>query len=326
MKPFASPLHIMNHFLKETDFKRHEVAEIFSLATAFKKLRNQHTPPTLEKQSWGMLFFKKSTRTRVSFEVGIQELGGRAVLLNGDELQLTRGESIADTAKVLSQYLHGLIIRSHEHEIVETFAQEGTVPVINALTKFLHPCQIYADAFTLTEHWGHNTGNPLKSLEKRKITFLGDSASNMANSWLLGANLFGMEITVSGPQEFEPTDNIKALLRREGFDGNYTFTSDPQTAVQDADVVYTDVWVSMGDETETPNRIAKMRPYSVTQELMARAKPDAYFMHCMPAHRGQEVSAKVLDSPRSLLLDQAENRLHIQKAILSVIGNRLKNR
>ena len=314
----------MNHFLKETDFQPHEVAEVFSLATAFKKQRNRHTPPTLDKQSWGMLFFKKSTRTRISFEVGIQELGGRAILLNGDDLQLSRGESLADTAKVLSRYLHGIIIRAHEHELVETFAEQGDIPVINALTNFLHPCQIYADAFTLAEYWGDKTSDPLKTLQKRKIAFLGDSASNMANSWLLGAGLFGMDITLSGPQEFEPTEEIKALLKKEGFDGKHTFTTDPQEAVRDADVIYTDVWISMGDEGDTSNRIEEMRPYSVTQELMNAAKPKACFMHCMPAHRGQEVSAEVLDSPRSLLLDQAENRLHIQKAILSVIGNRTK--
>src|SRR5690606_11000957 len=202
----------------------------------------------------------------------------------------------------------------------------GTIPVINALTDFLHPCQIYTDAFTLAERWASpDAGGAelLESLKGRKIVFLGDTACNMANSWILGAALFGMEIALSGPQEFKPSAELDALLEREGFAKTYHFTSDPLEAVKDADVVYTDVWVSMGKEEETKQRIAQMSPYAVTPGLFAAAKPDAWFMHCLPAHPGEEVSQAVLDNPRSIIFDQAENRLHVQKAIMAhLVGHR----
>jgi ornithine carbamoyltransferase len=220
--------------------------------------------------------------------------------------------------------VHGLIVRTYDHEDVERLAAAGTVPVINALTDFLHPCQIYTDAFTMAERWAEKGGDLLGSLKGRKIAFLGDTACNMANSWALGAGLFGMHCALGGPAEFEPSAEFKALAEKEGFSDAYSFHTDPFEAVKDADVVYTDVWVSMGKEEETKARIAQMSPYQVTEELFAAAKPDAYFMHCLPAHPGEEVTQGVLDNPRSIIFDQAENRLHTQKAIMAVLAQQAR--
>jgi len=310
----------MKHFLKETDFKPHEVAEVFALARALKQKRGQQTLSVLQHQTWALIFSKSSTRTRVSFEVGVHELGGNPLFLNKNDIQLGRGESVEDTAKVLSRFVHGLIVRTYEHAEVERLAASGTIPVINALTDFLHPCQIYTDAFTLAERWAPKGGDLLGSLKGRKIAFFGDTACNMANSWILGAALFGMKISLAGPKGFEPGPEIDALLKQEGFAKNYQFTTDPFEAVKDADVVYTDVWVSMGKEEETKQRIAQMSPYAVTGKIFAAAKPGAYFMHCLPAHPGEEVGQEVLDDPRSIIFDQAENRLHVQKAIMATLA------
>jgi ornithine carbamoyltransferase len=314
----------MKHFLKETDFTRSEVAETFALARKLKAERGQAAGTVLPHQTWALIFSKSSTRTRVSFEVGIHELGGNPLFLNKNDIQLGRGESVEDTAKVLSRFVHGLIVRTYEHSEVERLAAAGTVPVINALTDFLHPCQIYTDAFTMAERWapaGTTDGAALLgSLRGRKIAFLGDTACNMANSWVLGANLFGMKISLAGPKGFAPSAEFDALLAREGYAGGYEFTTDPWQAVKDADVVYTDVWVSMGKEEEKRERLALMAPYSVTAELFAAARPDALFMHCLPAHPGEEVQQAVLDNPRSIIFDQAENRLHVQKAIMSLLA------
>lgn len=310
----------MKHFLKETDLRPHEVAEVFALARDLKAKRGRHTPPVLAHQTWALIFSKSSTRTRVSFEVGIHELGGNPLFLNRNDIQLGRGETIEDTAKVLSRFVHGLIVRTFDHADVERLAAAGSVPVINALTDFLHPCQIYTDAFTMAERWAPKGGDLLGSLKGRKIAFIGDTACNMANSWILGAGLFGMEIALSGPAEFEPTAEIKALAAKEGFADVYSFTTDPFEAVKGADVVYTDVWVSMGKEEETERRIKQMMPYQVNEQLFAAAKPDALFMHCLPAHAGEEVSQGVLDNERCIIFDEAENRLHTQKAIMAVLA------
>jgi ornithine carbamoyltransferase len=311
----------MKHFLKETDFKLHEVAEVMALARDLKAKRGRHTPPVLAGQTWAMIFSKSSTRTRVSFEVGIHELGGNPLFLNRNDIQLGRGESIEDTARVLSRFVHGLIVRTFDHSDVERLAAAGTVPVINALTDFLHPCQIYTDAFTVAERWSKDTGGDLlASLRGRKIAFLGDTACNMAYSWILGANLFGMKVSLGGPEAFRPTPEFDAFLARQGFAGGYEFTSDPMAAVREADIVYTDVWVSMGKEEESRERLRIMAPYQVTSDLFAKAKPDAYFLHCLPAHPGEEVTQAVLDNPRSIIFDQAENRLHVQKAIMAVLA------
>lgn len=307
----------MKHFLKETDFKRAELSSLFALARDLKRKRGQRGAPTpLKGQTWALIFSKSSTRTRVSFEVGIHELGGNPLFLNKNDIQLGRGETVADTARVLSRFVHGLIVRTYDHAEVEELARAGSVPVINALTDFLHPCQIYTDAFTMAERWAKGR-DLVGSLRGRKIAFLGDTACNMANSWVLGANLFGMKISLAGPKGFAPSAEFNALLEREGFGGGYQFTTDPMEAVRGADVVYTDVWVSMGKEEETKQRIRLMSPYAVSGRVFAGAKPDALFMHCLPAHAGEEVMPEVLANPRSIIFDQAENRLHMQKAILA---------
>jgi ornithine carbamoyltransferase len=309
----------MKHFLKETDFKPSEVAEVFAHARELKRTRGRNKP-VLANQTWALIFSKASTRTRVSFEVGIHELGGHALFLNKNDIHLGRSESIADTARVLSRYVHGLVVRTYAHSDVEELARCGSVPVINGLTDLLHPCQIYTDAFTAAERWAGPKGDLLASLCGRKIAFLGDTRFNMANSWIMGAALFGMKIALAGPEEYAPGAQIKAMLEADGLPASFTFTTDPYEAVADADIVYTDVWTSMGLEGEAQKRVRDMRPFAVTEKLFAAAKPDALFMHCLPAHPGEEVEQAVLDNPRSIIFDQAENRLHVQKAILTMLA------
>jgi ornithine carbamoyltransferase len=307
----------MKHFLRETDFTRDEVAQVFALARRLKRERGKHEKP-LAGQTWAMIFDKSSTRTRVSFEVGIHELGGNPLFLNKNDIQIGRGETIADTAKVLSRFVHGLIVRTYaQSDIVELAAHSG-LPVVNALTDFLHPCQIYTDAFTAAERWAGPQGDLFASLKGRKIAFLGDTCFNMANSWILGANYFGMKISLAGPQGYEPAREIRELVARTG--GEFHYTVNPFEAVADADIVYTDVWASMGQESETAERQRRMLPYQVSKKLFAAAKPDALFMHCLPAHAGEEVTQEVLDDPRCVIFDEAENRLHVQKAILALLA------
>jgi ornithine carbamoyltransferase len=311
----------MRHFLQETDFKPQELGGLFARARDFKRERGRSAPTPLAGRTWAMIFSKSSTRTRVSFEVAIRELGGDVIFLNQNDIQLGRGESIEDTARVLSRFVHGLVVRTYAHRDIERLAAAGSVPVINALTDFLHPCQIYSDAFALAERWAPGPGDDLPgALRGRKIAFLGDTACNMANSWILGANHFGMKIALAGPKGFAPGAELDAALQRTGGAGGYSFTTDPFEAVQGADVVYTDVWVSMGKEEEAKERLKLLAPYSVTGRLFAAAKPDAYFMHCLPAHPGEEVAPEVLANPRSIIFEQAENRLHMQKAILSTLA------
>lgn len=309
----------MRHFLKSTDFIPDEVEDIFALASQLKLERGHNKSKDLEGQSWALLFFKSSTRTRISFEVGIKELGGNALYLNKNDVQISRGESITDTAKVMSRYLNGIIIRCYDHSLLEEFAQEGTIPVINALSDFLHPCQIYADAFTMAERWNTN-GAMLDSLKGKKIAFLGDTVCNMGNSWILGAALFGMQLALAGPEGFEPHNEIQEVLSEAGLEPTWAFTTDPLEAVAEADAVYTDVWVSMGMEKEETERLKILQPYQINGSVMAKAKPEALFLHCLPAHPGQEVSKEVLDSPTSIIFDQAENRLHVQKAIMATLA------
>jgi ornithine carbamoyltransferase len=309
----------MKHFLKETDFTASELPALFALAREFKAQRGRHATP-LAGQTWAMIFSKSSTRTRVSFEVGIHELGGNPLFLNRNDIQLGRGETIADTARVLSRFIHGLIVRTFDHQDVLDLSAIGTVPVINALTDLLHPCQIFSDMFTLAERWAGKNGDLIGALKGRKIAFVGDRGCNVANSWIMGAKLFGMKISLAGPPGFDAAPEFDALLAKEGFANSYEFTTDAYQAVKDADVVYTDVWVSMGKEEETAERIRVMTPFAVTPKLFAAAKPDAFFMHCLPAHAGQEVTQEVLDNPRSIIFDQAENRLHMQKAILATLA------
>jgi ornithine carbamoyltransferase len=305
----------MHHFLKVTDFTLEQAQAVFALAKAFKDDRF-NTPATLNKQSWGLLFYKSSTRTRVSFEVGVNELGGHPIVLNSQQTQLGRGETVEDSSKVLSRYLHGLVIRTYEHSIIEEFAKHSSIPIINGLTDFNHPCQLYTDIFTLLERYSPDAVD-INTLKGKKVAFLGDSACNMANSWILTAAMFGMEIVVSGPAGYEPKQAVIDALKTDGLPVNFTYTADPKEAVKDADAIYTDVWVSMGDEAKAAQRLHEMAPYQVNAELLALAKPGAYFMHCLPAHAGEEVSQEVLDSPQSIIFDEAENRLHAQKAIMA---------
>lgn len=305
----------MHHFLKVTDFTLEQAQAVFSLAKSFKDDRF-NTPAALNKQSWGLLFYKSSTRTRVSFEVGVNELGGHPIVLNSQQTQIGRGETVEDSSKVLSRYLHGLVIRTYEHSIIEEFAKHATMPIVNGLTNFNHPCQLYTDIFTLLERYSPDAVD-IDTLKGKKVAFLGDSACNMANSWILTAAMFGMEIVVSGPEGYEPKQAVVDALKAEGLPVNFTYTADPKEAVKDADAIYTDVWVSMGDEAEAEQRLKEMAPYQVNAELLALAKPSAHFLHCLPAHAGKEVSQEVLDSRQSIIFDEAENRLHAQKAIMA---------
>lgn len=307
------------HFLKVTDLTIEQLDEALEVAYAMKESRKNCPHQPLKGQTWALLFHKSSTRTRVSFEVGIHELGGHAMILDQQKLQTGRGETISDTAKVLSRYIHGLIIRTFDHNIIEEFAREGSIPVINALTNALHPCQIVSDLLTISEKVG-TPGELLASLKGRKLAFYGDCGSNMAHSWILAGAMAGMEIVLSGPAGFTPDPDVDAWLEEAGLQKTYTFTEDPEEAAADADVLYTDVWVSMGDEEEREQRIAAMSPYQVNANLMSKAKESAVFMHCLPAHEGEEVSSEVYQGEQSIVFDQAENRLHAQKAILSFLS------
>tara|TARA_B100001093_G_scaffold324520_1_gene309718 strand:- start:14531 stop:15466 length:936 start_codon:yes stop_codon:yes gene_type:complete len=311
----------MKHFLQETDFSHDEVLEIFSKAFQFKENRQKRPSSELAGESWGMLFYKNSTRTRVSFEVGIRELGGHPVTLNQENTQIGRGESIEDTIKVLSRFLDGLILRTHGHEIIQEFARHSNIPIVNALSDFLHPCQIFADCMTILEKTNESC-NPFSGLRGVKLAFLGDTSCNMANSWILAGSIMGMDISLGGPKEFKPSDEIIHFCQKNHLEQRWSFTNDARDAVKNADVVYTDVWVSMGCEKESEERLAQMNPFRVDQSILSHAKKNALFMHCMPAHPGEEVSQEVLNSPQAILFDQAENRLHIQKAILAKLANK----
>ncbi len=304
-------------FLKSTDFNAEEAAEVLELALKLKRERGKSDYRPLAGQTWAMIFQKSSTRTRVSFEVGINELGGNPMYLDQARTQMGRGETVADTARVLSRYIHGIVIRTYGHDIVEDLAKYGTVPVVNGLTDLLHPCQLYADMLTLAERWVAPGQRLADSLKGRKVAFIGDCASNMANSWILCGALFGMEVVLTGPAAYAPEPIVDRLLEDAKLDKSYTFIEDPEKALRGVDMVYTDVWVSMGDEAERDKRLKEMAPYQVNAALFAKAPDEALFMHCLPAHVGEEVTQEVLDHPRSIIFDQAENRLHVQKAILA---------
>ncbi|MFQ5991713.1 MAG: ornithine carbamoyltransferase [Nitrospiraceae bacterium] len=257
----------------------------------------------------GMLFEKPSTRTRVSFEAGMNQLGGQSLFLSASDIQLSRGESIADTAHALSRYLDGLVVRTYDHAIVEEWARQATMPVINGLTDLCHPCQALSDLLTIQEKKGR-----LKAI---KIGYVGDG-NNVANSLIEAAAKMGMAISLGCPSGYEPDQRILDLAREEAAQTGATIqvTNNPHVAVKEADVVYTDVWISMGREREQSRRLKALVPYQLNERLLKGARPDAIVMHCLPAHRGQEITSGVLDGPQSVVLDQAENRLHMQKAIL----------
>jgi ornithine carbamoyltransferase len=298
----------MKHLLTVEQLSGLEIAEIFKLAREFKKGRGkakQKRP--LKGQTWALIFNKASTRTRVSFEVGIRELGGSSLYLSTNDIQMGRGETVADTARVLSRYIHGVVIRTYAQSDVEQFAEAGTIPVINALTDDEHPCQILADLFTLAEKWG--------ALKGKKVVFFGDGACNVCNSWLFGAAKTDMEIWVAAPKQFQPG---KDWVKRAG--GNIHVTEDASLAAKNADVLYTDVWVSMGKEAEAADRLKILAPYQVNAALLKQAKPAALVMHCLPAYIGKEITADVFQAHQKTIFDQAENRLHVQKAIMTLLA------
>ena len=299
---------------------RTQVEELLRLAATLKAKQHRGTSHALlEGKTLGLLFQKPSTRTRVSFEAGMHQLGGYAVTLPVAEIQLSRGESVADTARVLSRYLDGIVIRTYDHAIVQEWAAEATMPVINGLTDLSHPCQALSDLLTIREKKG-----PLKGL---KVVYVGDG-NNVANSLIEAAAKMGMRIALGCPAGYQPDQHVvdRARLEAAQSGAEIELTVDPQIAVKEADVVYTDVWISMGREREQARRLKALSPYQLNGRLLQKAKPDAIVMHCLPAHRGEEITADVLDGPQSVVIDQAENRLHMQKAILVQLLRQKKGR
>jgi ornithine carbamoyltransferase len=290
-------------FLAIPDFDTHELYEILDHAQRMKVGQYRERP--LAGRTLAMIFEKSSTRTRVSFEVGTYQLGGHALFLSSRDIQLGRGEPIRDMARVLSRYVDGIMIRTFAQDSVEELASFASVPVINGLTDLLHPCQIMADVLTIQENFGAD-------LRDRKVAWIGDG-NNMANSWLNAAWRFGFELRLACPEGYRPDS---AILDRARSAARIILTDDPHEAAAGADVVNTDVWTSMGQEEETQARLRAFAGYHVDDELMSRASDHAIFLHCLPAHRGEEVSDAVIEGPRSRVFDEAENRLHVQKALL----------
>jgi ornithine carbamoyltransferase len=294
-----------------------EVESLLTLAAQLKDKQQRGIPhPLLEGKTLGLLFQKPSTRTRVSFEAGMNQLGGHALVLPMADIQLSRGESVADTARVLSRYLDGIVIRTYDHATVEEWAREATMPVINGLTDLSHPCQALSDLLTIQEKKGR-----LKAI---KIAYVGDG-NNVANSLIEAAAKMGMTIALGCPSGYQPDQHVVDVARLEAAKTGAVIElgHDPHVAVKEADVIYADVWISMGREREQARRLKVLAPYQVNSRLVGKAKPDAIVMHCLPAHRGEEISAEVLDGPQSVIIDQAENRLHMQKAILTkLLGKR----
>jgi ornithine carbamoyltransferase len=290
-------------FLAIPDYSRKELLSLFDLAERMRK--GGYTDRPLAGKSLAMIFMKASTRTRVSFEVGTWQLGGHALFLSPRDVQLGRGEPVADTARVLSRYVDGIMIRTFAHAELEELAKFATVPVINGLTDLLHPCQVLADILTINQHLG--------SIDGRKVAWIGDG-NNMANSWINAAYVLGFDLTLACPEGYEPDATI---LTRAQAKANVKVVRDPDEAAEGADVINTDVWASMGQEQEQAIREKAFKGYIVDADLMKRAKSSAIFMHCLPAHRGEEVSADVIDGPQSVVWDEAENRLHAQKAVMA---------
>ena len=290
------------------DLEKAVFDEIFEKAGRLKKMfkyGESHTP--LKGKTLGMIFEKSSTRTRLSFEVGMYHLGGMAIFLSVHDIQLGRGETTADTARIMSRYLNGVMIRTFSQELVNEFAGYATIPVINGLTDLLHPCQILSDLFTLVEKRGKYEG--------LKVAYVGDG-NNIANSWINAAAKLPFQLALACPAGYDPDETI---LERGVKEGEVTLYRDPSEAAKDADVVYTDVWASMGQEDEHEKRVEVFKNYQVNKELIGYAKDNVIIMHCLPAHRGEEITADVIDGPCSVVVDQAENRLHVQKAIMEML-------
>lgn len=287
------------------DYTGDQIIQVLESALELKERPSK----LLEGKLLGMIFEKPSTRTRVSFEAGMKQLGGDALYLNSNDLQLGRGEPLEDTARVLSQYVDGIMIRTFEHEKIETLAKYATIPVINGLTDLYHPCQALADLLTIYEVKGHFKGS--------KLVYVGDG-NNVAHSLLIAAAKVGMDMTVASPEKYEPMPEIVAEVKKIAAKtgAKVVVTNDPVKAVTGADVIYTDVWTSMGQEKEQEQRYTDLQPYQVNKGLASHANPDFTFLHCLPAHRGEEVTTDVIDGPNSKVFEQAGNRLHVQKALL----------
>jgi len=300
------------------DLSSDEIMEIFLSAKELKG--KKRIKETLKGKVLGMVFQKPSTRTRVSFEVAMYQLGGYAIFLNAQDLQLSRGEAIRDTAKTLSRYLDGIVVRAYDHRDVVELAKESTIPVINGLSDLLHPCQVLADIFTIAEKKGKLSSLSPKGLSGIEIAFVGDG-NNVANSWIDGAARLGMKLVISTPPGYEPDKKIleEGLRLAKATGADIRILHRPEEAVNKANVIYTDVWVSMGMEKEREERLKVFKPYQVNAQLVSKARKDVLIMHCLPAHRGEEITDAVLDGPNSIVFDQAENKLHVQKAILEFL-------
>lgn len=296
----------MKHLLKMLDLTTEEITELLNLADQLKyEQKNGIKHHRLEGKTLGMIFQKASTRTRVSFETGMYQLGGYALFLSASDLQIGRGEPVEDTARVLSRYIDGIMIRTFEQSEVESLAKYGSIPVINGLTDFCHPCQVLADLLTVREHKGR--------LEGLKMCYIGDG-NNMANSLIVGGLKMGMTVSVACPEGYEPHEDV---LNYAVPAGNFTLCRDPKDAAKDADVIFTDVWSSMGQEGEAQQRRKAFEGiYQVNDELLSVAKDDCMVQHCLPAHRGEEITAEVFEAHADEIFDEAENRLHAQKAVL----------
>ena len=293
----------IKHLLSIEQLSRAEIETILQRTAELKSNRGKISSQPLAGQTWAMIFSKPSTRTRVSFEVGIRELGGDTIYLNAADAQLGRGELIKDTARVLARMIHGAVIRTYAQSDIEEFAEFSGVPTINALTDDEHPCQILGDMFTIIEKRG--------KIDNVTVAYIGDGISNTARSWLFAAGKMGFELRIASHKKYQPE---KSLLERAG--GRVTCTDDVMAAAKGADVLYTDIWVSMGKEAEEARREAELGPFWINESVAKAAKPDALVMHCLPAHRGQEIDEKTFENHAQTIFDQAENRLHVQKAIL----------
>ncbi len=295
----------MKHLLKLMDWSTEEITEVLNLADQLKyEKKNGIEHHLLKGKTLGLIFQKSSTRTRVSFEVGMYDLGGSALFLSSNDLQIGRGEPIEDTARVLSRYLDGIMIRTYEQAEVEKLAEYGSIPIINGLTDFCHPCQVLADLMTIREHKGIIKGH--------KLCYIGDG-NNMANSLIVGGIKMGMSVAIACPKDYQPDAEI---MKWASENGDFLCTEDVFEAAKDADVLYTDVWASMGQEQEAEERKKIFKGYQINDDVMAVAHKDAMVMHCLPAHRGEEITAEVIEKHANEIFDEAENRLHAQKAVL----------
>jgi len=297
----------MKHLLSLEKLSADDMTEIFRLSTEMKSQRGKHATQPLRGQTWGLIFSKSSTRTRVSFEVGVRELGGESLFLNANDVQLGRGEPIKDTARVLGRMIHGAIIRTYAQTDVEEFAQYSGLPTINALTDAEHPCQILTDIFTYEEKKGSITG--------KVVTFIGDGACNVPVSWIFAAAKLGFELRIAAPKLYQPSADILAAAG-----GKIFLTENLDEAAGGSDLLYTDVWISMGKEDESAVRLSNLNGYQINESLIKLANPGALVMHCLPAYRGKEISEQAFEANAPTIFDQAENRLHVQKAILSLLA------